>query len=394
MKLLASLVTAFAIFSQHISYGFVIQPSPPIQVANDSSVNTSGIPVVQTNPSGEILVIWQSNNDILASFSSNLGVSWTPDTPIVNNAALIPFLSANSKGFLLTWNDGNTGNPYSMFFNTQTKTWGPQTPIDTLLFPSTLIFSSSTPKGFLATFIGDPGNGYANLSSDGSTWQSTSQLIFSGVASSSVQGCGNANMLLATTVDSSGNLYVATSINGSSWNSSGVPIPLGGLTVFSNGSAGCAANSHGFLIAFPDSSLNLWSIFSSDGVHWTTPAPIAMGVAGCLYQTVILTGNDQGFITCWIDGTFTGQAAFTSTNGQTWETPVAFTPVSNVVNFFFYYGSSLTVSQKTSVFAWSDTNQNPFVSISAFPFTPSLTKREWGLNQPVDLKKPGKQLNN
>jgi hypothetical protein len=394
MKLLASLVTAILIFLNSPSYGFVIQPGAPIQVANDSSVNTSGIPVVQTNPSGEILVIWQSSNDILGSFSSDLGASWTPDTPIVNNAALIPFVSANTKGFLLTWTDGNTGNPYSMFFNTQNHTWGPQTSIDTLIFPSTPIFSSSTPKGFLATFIGDPGNGYANLSSDGSSWQSSSQLIFPGNASTSVQGCGNSNMLLATTVDGSGNLYVATSTNGTSWNSTGIPIPIAGLTVFSNGSAGCAANAHGFLIAFPDSSLNLWSIFSSDGVHWTAPAPIATGVAGCLYQTVLVAGNDQGFITCWVDGTFTGQAAFTSTNGQSWETPVAFTPPSNIVNFFFYYGSSLAVSQKTSVFAWSDMNQNPFVSISAFPFTPSLNKKEWGLNQPVGFKKPGKQLNN
>ena len=142
------------------------------------------------------------------------------------------------------------GNPTSIFFNQSTQSWGSPISINGSVNSESPLYVGSSPNGFIATWTVDYDSVYANVSTDGVTWQPSSvQIGGSGYNLSAVTGCGNNELFLVVWNDPITNtIYVATSgNNGSTWNGpfaavTGVVNPL-------NENVGCFGNAQGFLLS-------------------------------------------------------------------------------------------------------------------------------------------------
>ena len=259
------------------------------------------------------------------------------------------------------------------------------------------IFITTTPQGFLASFLDGSSNGYINLSSNGTSWLPSSIEIFaSGVYGgvSSISACGNNSLYLVTWMDNTnGHLYISTSQDqGLRWNAPIQVLSLGSAPA--NESSFCFANSSGFIISYLDPTGNLYTISSSDGIHWNTPVQVvsAASNATCANAVYPISGNDYGAVITWFDGLSNGWARFTKDNGATWESPVLVV-AAGLPSSFYYYGLSCSVYQNLCMFGWTDNSGDVWISTSPFPYVFNLNKKGSGFATPSVLTRPGKSLN-
>lgn len=386
----------------------------PVQVAHDSNLTTQiCCPVAQTNKFNEILVIWTDNtNGLFGSLSKDNGVTWS--THFINIPATsqsYPFLASNEEGFLLTFIDSSTNIPSSIFYNSSSGSWSSQASIDASISAIFPVFVTTTPLGFLATFIDGSGNGYTNLSKDGLTWQPSSHVLFTtfdNFSVSSISGCGNTSLLLTTWADYvTGNIYIATSTNGTNWTAPTIISNNSRTAPTDNTSSGCFANTDGFLILYIANTSPTWdilSLFSPDGSSWTAnPTPIGSseGIQRLVPQ---ISGNNSGFITTWegySDTSYTQINTYTSfsPDGKNWQTPIQVSVPSSVfLNIgLYYFGTIVQVYNNRCLFSWNDEIGNIFVCTSLFPYTPpkpltSGLEKNWGFTTPVQLNRPNRHL--
>lgn len=226
LLLLPALVALFAAYAATSS----LNPLAPVQASVDPQLSQQQCcPIAVSNQLNEILVVWtDATSGVFGSWSQDNGVTWSSAPVSIpvgpNGSGNYPFLASNNTGFVFTFIDSGTSIPSSVFYNSSSGTWGSEVSIDaTITDANPPLFVTATPQGFLATFLDQSGNGYANLSPDGTTWQTPSQMLFTSGAGynvTSISGCGNTSLLLTTWIDgTSGNVYVSTSNNGTSWSS-------------------------------------------------------------------------------------------------------------------------------------------------------------------------------
>ena len=418
MKKLLTLFFTFTFFFVYSTLSLNL--GSPVQVAYDSSLSAQiCCPIAQTNKFNEMLVIWtDSTNALLGSFSKDNGVTWSTSVMTIPATSLsYPFLASNDHGFLLTFVDSVSNIPSSIFYDSSSGLWDSEVSIDASISANIPVFVTTTPQGFLATFMDGGGNGYANLSTDGLTWQPSSKVLFTSADSfsvSSISGCGNRSLLLTTWADySTGNIYVSTSTNGVTWNTPTVISSNSHTGSGDNTSSGCFANKEGFLIGYIANTSLTWdilSLFSSDGSNWTansTPIGSSAGIQRLVPQ---ISGNDSGFVTSWV--AYADPPAYTIVNayasfspdGKNWQTPVQFSAPRGAFNPvpLYYFGTVVQVHNDRCLFSWNDANGNIYVSTSSFPYTPptpptpsgstSVLEKKWGFTAPVTPNRPGRQF--
>jgi hypothetical protein len=261
------------------------------------------------------------------------------------------------------------------------------------------ILIGSSEKGFIATWCVNYNYVYANVSTDGVTWQPASMQIGGTYNIAAVSGCGNNEMFLVAWNDNTtSSIYVATSTNNaSSWNGPYVAVSDAINSNFY--SVGCFANQHGFLLAYGDESSNLWSVFSTNGIDWGSPVLISAYFNNGYVFFPSVGGTDAGFVVAWAGSDGNAYASFSADNGTTWSSPPSTITSSGAVLAPFLSSVNISAYNNRCMASWMQSDGmggfNALVSLSPFPTSaPSGPKKEkGGFIFPVTPNKPGFQLN-
>lgn len=392
---LAALIPTLGFCSSSLSF------ATPTIVPDSSLQYSATAPSISATASGFMLCWLDPSNNVIASFSTNLGASWSSTTVAMDSLAY-PSIAGNQTGFVALWTGAvpgfDAGNVTGAFFDTTSKTWSDPISIDSPTDSDAPAFVASSKKGFIATWTVNYDAVYANVSTDGVTWQgSSSDIGTNAYGLASVSGCGNSTLFLVAWNDGNTNtIYVSTSANnGGTWAG-----PFTAVTDVVSGDTygvGCFANEHGFLLAYGDESANIWSVFSSNGTDWGLPVLVGTDFLGGYAVFPSVAGTDAGFVIAWLGSDNNAYASLSEDNGTTWSSPPTAITSSGAVAAPPYF-SSVNISAYNShcMASWMESDgiggYNAWVSLSPFPASSGSRKKNSGLFFPITPNKPGFQL--
>ncbi len=372
---------AFAVFACSLGAA-TLSPGTPVPIVCGGTVSTT--PNV-AGTSGGFMAAWMDNSSqVVASFSSDLGQSWSSPFIIANNSSYLVNVCAKNNLFITSWvNVGpgfSTGNAYISRSTNQGQIWSvPQQISSALAVPGGTVNPpvaiAASEDGFMACWT-SPFMGtttvWSAFSSDGSVWNAPVQVNLLNTASTTNSVTGNSSGYLIgfnRFVGMGNRGYVSFSgDHGATW---GAPVEVT-PSIFNNVMLSVAANASGFMAVWVDPSFNGYASFSTDnGATWGSPVLIATNVFNPgAPPSIMLSANNDVFVASWADTMHNAKASITSDNGATWSAPVAIT-MNNAVYFAGYNAFvGVAVSQSHCMFTWKTAMSNGYSSYSTVPFTP------------------------
>jgi hypothetical protein len=392
---LMAIIPMLGVCSSPLSFG------APMTVSGSSLLSNYSSPGISATNDG-FMLCWQNpSNDVIGSLSTTLGASWSPTTVGMDSVAY-PSVAGNQNGFVAVWVVPPPGFGYGAvdgsFFDQESQMWGDPVVIDNSMNSDAPAFVGSCANGFIATWTRDYNSVYANVSTDGVTWQPSSVQIGGTYSLSSVSGCGNGELFLVAWFDSAtGSIYVATSANdGTSWN--GPYTAVSGVATSDDYGVGCFGNDQGFLLAYADESNNIWSVFSANGVDWGSPVQIGSDFQTGYAIFPSVSGTNEGFVVAWAGGDSNAYASFSGDNGTSWSSPPNAITSGGPVAVYSFASVNISAYNDHCMASWMQSNgvggYDAVVSLSPFPSSSSGPRKDsGGLLFPVTPNKPGFRLN-
>lgn len=369
-----ALISKLSIFSSLFPLcayaSFTLTPTTPLEVVTGISHSQTNLNVGASSLG--LMVLWADTSNphnIYSILSTNRGDSWSSPLLVTGGASFLPGLASSPTEFLATWTTYSGNYPTAASYN---GSWSSSVTLGTnAYFP---VIAAATPQGFVAAWTdGSTNDIRATFSSNASSWTSPSILGSGGPIGSSP--CGNTkDLLVAWTSISEVAFMVNLSSNGSSW-STAAPVVTDINTRNSPG-VGAFANNSGFLLVYADETgLELYSIFSTDGVTWGSPVRITHNVSPNLILFIPgVSGNNSGFVVTWVGSDYNAYASFSS-DGQTWGTPVALSNDASISYNTICKPVTVCVYEDICIFGWVSSSGNGYISTSPFPSSSNSTRR-------------------
>lgn len=332
-----------------------LNPSSPTNVTDSGDIESAVL--VAGNSTGFLLTCQDSGNNLISSFTTPDGMSWTTALLTdVNAFTSTMWVTGTTDGFLTAYIEQTigytTGLPYSVF-STNGNAWSTPSAIDSDPEVVTPFSVCGTTAGVMATWhTAMDGNAYSSFSTnDGTAWGSIMPITNTGnVNDRAVIVAGYGSNFVATWA-SDENTF-ASYYNGTNWSVTPTQITMS-TDVISDVWVG--ANSAGFMAVWVNYSNNAYASFSSNGTSWSSPAQIPTGITLLSQTNISICGSTSGFVVAWIGNDNNAYASMSADNGNSWSTPVQITGDGSVLTG--YSDDSLGVVGvsavgTTCVFTW------------------------------------------